>query len=170
MQGGFMIKSLLESSRHLVLVIVLASLALTVVAVGWAIWETVQLVISIVTQYKGVSGTLVGFVQILDVYLTVAVLYIFTVATYELFIDDLKLPGWLQLHNFDELKTVISNMIVLIAAVSFLKLFLEKSDPLATLLYGTALTLVALALILYRRHTREDTASDPTHPELSTHE
>lgn len=165
-----MIKSLLESSRHLVLVIVLASLALTVVAVGWAIWETVQLVISIVTQYKGVSGTLVGFVQILDVYLTVAVLYIFTVATYELFIDDLKLPGWLQLHNFDELKTVISNMIVLIAAVSFLKLFLEKSDPLATLLYGTALTLVALALILYRRHTREDTASDPTHPELSTHE
>jgi uncharacterized membrane protein YqhA len=165
-----MIKSLLESSRHLVLVIVLASLALTVVAVGWAIWETVQLAINIVTQYKGVSATLVGFVQILDVYLTVAVLYIFTVASYELFVDDLNLPGWLQLHNFDELKTVISNMIVLIASVSFLKLFLEKSDPLATLLYGLALTVVALALILYRRHTREDTASDPSHPELSTHE
>lgn len=165
-----MIKSLLESSRHLVLVIVLASLVVTVVAVGWALWETAQLVISIVTQYKGVSGTLVGFVQLLDVYLTVAVLYIFTVATYELFIDDLNLPGWLQLHNFDELKTVISNMVVLIAAVSFLKLFLEKSDPLATLLYGLALTVVALALILYRRHTREDTASDPTHPELNAHE
>jgi uncharacterized membrane protein YqhA len=80
------------------------------------------------------------------------------------------LPGWLQLHNFDELKTVISNMVVLIAAVSFLKLFLEKTDPLATLLYGLALTVVAMALIQYRRHTREDTASDPSHPELNTHE
>jgi len=158
-------------------VIVLASLVLTVVAVGWAMWETVQLVITVVTQYKGVSSTLVGFVQLLDVYLVVAVLYIFTVALYELFIDDLNLPGWLQLHNFDELKTVISNMVVLIAAVSFLKLFLEKTDPLATLLYGLALTLyglaltvVAMALIQYRRHTREDTASDPSHPELSSHE
>ncbi|HUN05568.1 MAG TPA: YqhA family protein [Aggregatilineales bacterium] len=165
-----MIKSLLESSRHLILVIVLASLVLTVVAVGWAMWETVQLVITVVTQYKGVSSTLVGFVQLLDVYLVVAVLYIFTVALYELFIDDLNLPGWLQLHNFDELKTVISNMVVLIAAVSFLKLFLEKTDPLATLLYGLALTVVAMALIQYRRHTREDTASDPSHPELSSHE
>jgi uncharacterized membrane protein YqhA len=165
-----MIKSLLESSRHLILVIVLASLVLTVVAVGWALWETVQLVITVVTQYKGVSSTLVGFVQLLDVYLVVAVLYIFTVALYELFIDDLNLPGWLQLHNFDELKTVISNMVVLIAAVSFLKLFLEKTDPLATLLYGLALTVVAMALIQYRRHTREDTASDPSHPELNTHE
>ena len=165
-----MIKSLLESSRHLILVIVLASLVLTVVAVGWALWETVQLVITVVTQYKGVSSTLVGFVQLLDVYLVVAVLYIFTVALYELFIDDLNLPGWLQLHNFDELKTVISNMVVLIAAVSFLKLFLEKADPLATLLYGLALTVVAMALIQYRRHTREDTASDPSHPELNTHE
>lgn len=165
-----MIKSLLESSRHLILVIVLASLVLTVVAVGWALWETVQLVITVVTQYKGVSSTLVGFVQLLDVYLVVAVLYIFTVALYELFIDDLELPGWLQLHNFDELKTVISNMVVLIAAVSFLKLFLEKTDPLATLLYGLALTVVAMALIQYRRHTREDTASDPSHPELNTHE
>ncbi|MBN8594577.1 MAG: YqhA family protein [Anaerolineae bacterium] len=165
-----MIKSLLESSRHLILVIVLASLVLTVVAIGWALWETVQLVITVVTQYKGVSSTLVGFVQLLDVYLVVAVLYIFTVALYELFIDDLNLPGWLQLHNFDELKTVISNMVVLIAAVSFLKLFLEKTDPLATLLYGLALTVVAMALIQYRRHTREDTASDPSHPELSSHE
>jgi len=165
-----MIKSLLESSRHLILVIVLASLVLTVVAIGWALWETVQLVIAVVTQYKGVSSTLVGFVQLLDVYLVVAVLYIFTVALYELFIDDLNLPGWLQLHNFDELKTVISNMVVLIAAVSFLKLFLEKTDPLATLLYGLALTVVAMALIQYRRHTREDTASDPSHPELNSHE
>ena len=165
-----MIKSLLESSRHLILVIVLASLVLTVVAVGWAMWETVQLVITVVTQYKGVSSTLVGFVQLLDVYLVVAVLYIFTVALYELFIDDLNLPGWLQLHNFDELKTVISNMVVLIAAVSFLKLFLEKTDPLATLLYGLALTVVAMALIQYRRHTREATVSDPSHPELSSHE
>jgi uncharacterized membrane protein YqhA len=165
-----MIKSLLESSRHLILVIVLASLVLTVVAVGWAMWETVQLVITVVTQYKGVSSALVGFVQLLDVYLVVAVLYIFTVALYELFIDDLNLPGWLQLHNFDELKTVISNMVVLIAAVSFLKLFLEKTDPLATLLYGLALTVVAMALIQYRRHTREDTASDPSHLELNTHE
>jgi uncharacterized membrane protein YqhA len=156
------IESILESSKYLILVIVGVSLVLTVVALIWALYEAASVILNLFTSYKSTSTTLVGFVQILDVFLVVAVLYIFTVALYELFIGDLKLPGWLTIHNFDELKTIISNMVVLIAAVSFLKYFLERNDPLATLLYGTALTLVSLALILYRRHTREDTPSDTT--------
>ncbi len=159
-------KRALENAKYLMYVIVVASFVATGIALIWSVYETALVVINVFTNYKSAATTLVSFVQLMDIFLTVAVLYIFTVVLYELFIGDLELPGWLTIHNFDELKTILSNMVVLIAAVSFLKYFLERNDPLATLLYGAALTLVSLALILYRRHTREDTPSDPTHLEV----
>lgn len=153
-------KVLLEQSKILVLVIVIASLVATVAALIWSLYETVNVVISLFTNYKGASATIGAFVQVMDIFLLVAVLYIFTLAMYELFVGELQLPQWLVIHSFDELKTILSNLIVLIGAVSFLKYFLERNDPLATLLYALAITLVSFVLILYRRHTREGSPPD----------
>ncbi|MBA3873495.1 MAG: YqhA family protein, partial [Anaerolineae bacterium] len=104
---------------------------------------------------------IVSFVQLMDIFLLVAVLYIFTVAMYELFIGELELPKWLVIHNFDELKTILSNLIILIGAVSFLKYFLERNDPASTLLYGLAFGIVAYVLVLYRSHGHDDVPSEP---------
>ena len=114
-------KKLLENSKYLILIIVIASLVATVLAVLWSLYETVVVVYNLLFQYKSASNTIVSFVQLMDIFLLVAVLYIFTVAIYELFIGELELPKWLLIHNFDELKTILSNLIVLIGAVSFLK-------------------------------------------------
>lgn len=153
-------KAFLEQSKILVLVIVVASLVATIAALIWSLYETVMVVISLFTNYKGASATIGAFVQVMDILLLVAVLYIFTVAMYELFIGELQLPQWLVIRSFDELKTILSNLVVLIGAVSFLKYFLERNDPLDTLLYALAITLVSFVLILYRRHTREHGPSD----------
>jgi uncharacterized membrane protein YqhA len=153
-------KALLEQSKYLVLVIVGASLLATVAALVWSLYETVNVVINLFTNYKGPSATIGAFVQVMDIFLLVAVLYIFTVAMYELFVGELQLPEWLVIHSFDELKTILSNLIVLIGAVSFLKYFLERNDPFDTLLYALAITLVSFVLILYRRHTREGSSPD----------
>ncbi len=148
-------KALLENAKYLILAIVFVSLASTVMALIWALYETVNLVINLFTNYKSPSGTVGSFVQLMDIFLLVMVMYIFTVSVYELFIGDLKLPDWLTIHTLDELKTLLSNMIILIGAVSFLKYFLERNDPVTTLLYAVAVAVVSFALILYRRHGSE---------------
>ncbi len=145
-------KALLEKSRYLVLLIVLSSFVATVAATVWGVYETVQVLITLFTKYEDASSAVGYFVQLMDIFLMAAVLYIFTVAMYELFVDELDLPKWLLIQNFDQLKTILSNLVVLILAVSFLKYFLERNDPLSTLLYGLAVTAVAYALILYRQH------------------
>ena len=154
-------KKLLENSKYLILLIVIASLVATVLAVVWSVYETAVVVYNLFFQYKSASNTIVSFVQLMDIFLLVAVLYIFTVAIYELFIGELELPKWLLIHNFDELKTILSNLIVLIGAVSFLKYFLERNDPVSTLLYGLAVGIVAYVLILYRQHGHDDLPSEP---------
>lgn len=153
-------KALLENGKYLIYVIVIISLAATVVALVWSLYETAQVVIGMLNNYKGASATIGAFVQLMDIYLLVAVLYIFTLAMYELFIGELKLPTWLVIHNFDELKTILSNLVILIGAVSFLKYFLERNDPLATLLYALAIAVVAFALILYRRHGHNESHTE----------
>lgn len=153
-------KTLLEKSKYLILVVVFSSLIATILTLVWSIYETVQVAISLFTKYKSASTTIVSFVQLMDIFLLVAVLYIFTVAMYELFIGELDLPSWLVVHNFDELKTILSNVIVLIGAVAFLKYFLERNDPASTLLYGVAFAVVAYVLILYRKHGHDDHSSE----------
>ncbi len=154
-------KKLLENSKYLMLVIVIASLLATLLAVVWGVYETAVVVYNLFTGYKSAPSTIVSFVQLMDIFLLVAVLYIFTVAMYELFIGELELPKWLMIHNFDELKAILSNVIVLIGAVTFLKYFLERNDPVSTLFYGLAIGIVAYVLILYRRHGHDDLPSEP---------
>ena len=145
-------KKLLETSKYSILVIVVVSLVATVLAVIWGVYEAALAIYNLISQYKSASTTIVSFIQLMDIFLLVAVLYIFTVAMYELFIGELDLPKWLVIHNFDELKTILSNLIILIGAVSFLKYFIERNDPISTLLYGLTVGIVSYVLILYRNH------------------
>ena len=145
-------KKLLESTKYLMLVLVLASFVATVAAVVWSIYETVYVVYSLFSQYKGASSAITSLAQLMDIFLLVAVLYIFTVSIYELFIGELDMPEWLKIHSFDELKTLLSNLVVLIGGISFLKYFLERNDPVSTFLYGAAIAIVSYVLILYRSH------------------
>jgi uncharacterized membrane protein YqhA len=153
-------KRILESGKFVILGVVLASLVATVTSFVWAVVETAQVIINLLTKYKDSSGAVASFVQLMDIFLLVAVLYILTVALYELFIGDLDLPDWLIIHNFDQLKTILLNMVVLILAVSFLKYFQERNEPVSTLLYGLAIAVVAFALVRYREHGSADAEHD----------
>ena len=154
-------RKILESSKYLILLVVIASLVATILSVVWGIYEMAYVIYNLFVGYKNASNTIVSFVQLMDIFLLVAVLYIFTVAMYELFIGELDLPKWLVIHNFDQLKTILSNLIILIGAVSFLKYFLERNDPTSTLLYGLAFGIVAYVLVLYRSHGHDDVPSEP---------
>ncbi|MCA0452671.1 MAG: YqhA family protein [Chloroflexi bacterium] len=149
-------KKLLESSKYLMLILVFASFVATIASLVWSIYETVYVVYNLFIEYKGASNTITSLAQLMDIFLLVAVLYIFTVSIYELFIGELDMPEWLQIHSFDELKTLLSNLVVLIGGISFLKYFLERNDPTSTFFYGAAIAVVSYVLILYRNHGHSD--------------
>lgn len=146
------LKLLLENAKYIMVLLVLGLMVSTVGAFIWALFETGTTIITLFTNYKGTSSTIAAFVQLLDIYLIVAVLYIFAMAMYELFVGEIKLPSWLVIHNFDELKALLSNVVILILGVSFLKYFLERNDPISTLLYAVSAAVISLALIQYRHH------------------
>jgi len=94
-----------------------------------------------------------------DLYLIAVVLLIFAFGIYELFIseiDDAKDSETgdriLAIHNLDELKSKLGNVIVMVLIVSFFKkvIHMDFSRPL-DMLY-LALSIFALALSLYFMH------------------
>lgn len=154
-------KLLLENSRYVLIVVVVLLLILMGAALVWGAARTAETVVSMVTETQTTSKVIGKLIELLDIYLIIAALYIFCVSIYELFIGDLKLPQWLIIHSFDELKATLSNVVVLVMAVSFLKLFLEGGSAADTLLYGVAFAVVSFALIAYRQHPHPPAANTP---------
>jgi uncharacterized membrane protein YqhA len=145
-------KRLLEQSKYLTLVGVLACLVAAVAAYGVGVWRTAEVVIGFFTSFRGVSYAIVAFIEITDIFLIATSLLIFAVSIYELFIGELDLPDWLVVHKFTELKDKLASVVVLVMAVSFLKFLLDKdSKPQDILAFGLGAGAVIIALGIYSR-------------------
>jgi uncharacterized membrane protein YqhA len=145
-------KLLLENSRYLVLIGVITSLIAAIAAFVWGIVKGAGIISSMVTT-SGKDPLLAGaFVELLDAFLIAAALYIFAVALYELFIADLNLPTWLVIHNLDELKGMLVNVVILVMGITFLEHLIEWQHAEETLLFGLGIAAVSVVLILFKRN------------------
>jgi uncharacterized membrane protein YqhA len=90
-----------------------------------------------------------GLTALMDKFLIAAGLYIFAAAMYELFIGDLTLPAWLVVHNIHEIKTLLSSIIILVLAITFLEHVIEWSNPQGVLQMGIGIAVVIAALIAF---------------------
>ena len=153
-------KTLLEKSRFLLFGIVAASFVAFVAILVWGIVKTLSTVWEIATGLVKGAAVTVSFVELMDTFLIAAVFYIFAVAIYELFIGDLDLPSWLTIHNLDELKSKVINIVVLVIGIVFLEHFIEWENSRVTLENGIAAAVVIGALILFNyvshRHSKSD--------------
>ena len=68
---------------------------------------------------------------------------------YELFVGGLNLPDWMLAHNLHELKTKLSNVIILVMAVKFLEHLVEWKNPDESLYFAIAVSVVAATLIAF---------------------
>ena len=100
--------------------------------------------------------TVVRLIELMDKFLIAVGLYIFAVGLYELFIGDLDLPDWLVIHDLHDIKSRLSQILILFMAVTFLEHLVEWKDPLATLYFALAITLVMGALIFFNRVVGRD--------------
>ena len=140
-------RKLIENSRYVALIGVVALLIAAIMAFVWGALKMLKIVQKIVVSYGQDPQIIIGLVQLLDVFLIAAALYLFAVSLYELFIDKLNLPEWMLAHNLYELKAKLSSVIILVMAVNFLENVMAWHDPQATLQFGIAIAIVSLALI-----------------------
>jgi uncharacterized membrane protein YqhA len=147
---------ILEKSRYLVLLAVIAALVAAVDAFLWGIWKTVLVIIEMVSTAGKDPLTTVALIELMDKFLIAVGLYIFAVGLYELFIGDLSLPEWLTVHNLHEIKSRLSSIIILVMAIVFLEHVVEWKDPQGTLFFAIGIALVSAALIAFSQFGEKD--------------
>lgn len=140
---------LLEKSRYLALIGVLALLFAALAAFAWGVLKTgsaIQLIISSLGQEATIT---VELIEVVDAFLIATALLIFSTNLYELFIGEVGLPAWMLAHDLHELKAKLSSMIVLVMAVKFLEKLVVVKDPGGLLQTGLAIALISAVLIAF---------------------
>jgi uncharacterized membrane protein YqhA len=153
----------LSLSRVVVIVpvIVLLLAALSSFAYGTDVF--VRSVASVVDDPELTSHNL-GFLLLLtDLFLIGATLMIAAFGFYDLFIGTIgvsgrgvRLPGWLRMHDLNDLKARVISMIILVAAVSFVDDVVESKDGRDTLYIGIGVGVVIAALTAFQHFGRMD--------------
>jgi uncharacterized membrane protein YqhA len=145
------LRKLLESSKYLTLIAVISALVASVAVFGWGTYKTADVIVKLIDSSGKDPLIIAAFIKVMDVFLVAIALLIFALAVYELFIGELTLPDWLEVHGFHGLKVKLSSVIILVMAVSFLEHLLEWKHPQDMLLFGAAITLVSGMLVAYNQ-------------------
>ena len=136
-------------------VVVLVLAAVSSFALGTEVF--IRSVTSFVEESHLTSHNL-GFLLLLtDLFLVGATLMIAAFGFYDLFVtridaghQSLRLPGWLRMHDLNDLKARVISMIILVAAVTFVDVVVEsKGGDVDTLYLGAAVALVIAALTAF---------------------
>ncbi|MBI1910871.1 MAG: YqhA family protein [Deltaproteobacteria bacterium] len=143
-------KELLSASRYLIFIPVLLSLIASAGAFVWGAYRTIEVLYHLFhAMFTGTAGAVIELIAVMDTFLIATALLIFALGLYELFIDELKFPEWLVIHNLHDLKAKLGSVIILVMAVAFLEHLATWSDPWGTFLFAAAITLVSGVLIAF---------------------
>lgn len=140
---------LLEKSKYLIWIAIIASMVSSSIAFLWGAYKTISVAFNLIATYGRDPYTFAGFIEVMDIFLIAIVLFIFAIALHELFIGKLILPEWLVINNLQDLKIKLSSVIILIMAVTFLKHLVEWRDPQGTYNYGLGVAAVSAVLIAF---------------------
>jgi uncharacterized membrane protein YqhA len=102
-------------------------------------------------------------VEFVHTFLIGTVLYITSIGFYQLFIKEIEFPGWLKIHNTEELETSLIGVTVVVLAVNFLGVvFTGENIDLISQGAGVALPIGALGLFIGLRAwaSRQDRERD----------
>ena len=146
----------LSLSRVVVVVPVVVLLLSAVASFAYGTDVFVRSVAHVVDDPQLTSHNL-GFLLLLtDLFLIGATLMIAAFGFYDLFIGrirasgpGIRLPGWLRMHDLNDLKARVISMIILVAAVSFVDDVVESRDGLQTLYLGVGVGVVIAALTAF---------------------
>ena len=153
----------LSLSRVVAVVPVIVLLLSAMASFAYGTYVFVRSVSHVVDDPQLTSHNL-GFLLLLtDLFLIGATLMIAAFGFYDLFIGTIgasdpgvRLPGWLRMHDLNDLKARVISMIILVAAVTFVDDVVESKGGLDTLYLGVGVGVVIAALTAFLHFGRMD--------------
>ena len=149
-----MLKSLLNGSRFLVLAAVLGALARAAALFIYGLVDTVVVIArtigtgEIFDRWREAIDAL--FHRDFDLFLLGTVMLIMTLSLYELFFDsDLKLPARLEIHTFEDLKSNLVTVVIVVMAVTFLGQIVSWNGEADLFGFGVVVAFVIAGLNFY---------------------
>lgn len=154
-------------SRYIVL---LAVVAVMLVALSLFLFGAVEAIAGIWRAWGdllsgdlGATRLTVEFLEVVSVMLKAVVFYIIGVGLYSLFVAPLNITISLGVQTLNDLESKVVSVIVVILGVTFLEHFIRWEDPMTTLLFGAALALVTLPLVLFQRFAHKAKEEQKAH-------
>ena len=149
-----MLRPILNASRYLVIAAVVGSLAASLALFAYGLAETVLVIVQAIAKAevssKGAKALALEFIEIVDLFLLGTVLLMISLGLYELFINsDLKLPEWLQIRTFDDLKLKLVGVVIVVLAVLFLGHVVAWNGERDLLRLGAGIAAVIAALTYF---------------------
>lgn len=152
--GRTVLKKIISSSRYIVSAASVGAFVASLLLLIVALAQTLGVVSRAVTNFRAVVAdpkelTLV-LVTNIDLFLLSAGFYIIALGFYELFVDDdIELPDWLEIHDFDDLKSNLVGIIIVVIAVAFLGQVIDWKGDGDIAYFGGAVGLVTAALTYF---------------------
>jgi uncharacterized membrane protein YqhA len=164
LEAGF--EAFLALARFLVLIPVIVLVLAAAAIFGYATVVFFASMPGLFGHPVPVGHKLSVFVVEIDLFLIGATLIIAAFGFYELFISKVgeqtgrrSLPAWLAMRDLNDLKIRVASMLILVAAVTFVDLVLEKNPGPGILYLGAGVALVITALVAFIRFGSESDGS-----------
>jgi len=149
--------------RFIVIIAVISLLISTAIAFYFGIIHTIESIQGVLHgEQLSNNYILINLISSLDNFLLGLVLMIIAFGIYELFISNINVmekqidfyPNWLKFHSLDELKSVLSKIIIIIMIVYFFKTVLTMNfeTPISIIYLAAGILLVAIANYLSHQH------------------
>ena len=150
--GARTVAKLAGLTRYLVVApiggLFVAAVVLTVVAVV----DVFKITVEAASGHGSLNHTVVGFIEVADIFLLAVVLYIMALGLYELFIDpNLPLPEWLVVRSLEDLKEKLVGVVVVVLAIFFLGRLIESDNPQEALFLGVGIAAVIASLAYFAK-------------------
>jgi uncharacterized membrane protein YqhA len=148
------VRQLLGWSRLLVLLAVVGSFIASATLMVYGLMRTVGIILSLgshvgdalLTKESYGKELIAQTIAIVDMFLMGTVLFIVAAGMYQLFIDPrTSLPAWLRIRSLDDLKSLLTGVIIVALLVTFLGSAVSWSTGTDILALGLAIAAVVIA-------------------------
>lgn len=158
-----MLRRALASSRYLVVIAVLGTLAASLTLLVYEALVVAEGVIEAI-RIGSVSAAkakllAVDLIQAVDIFLIAIAVYMISLGLYVLFIDEsLPLPRWLVFRDLEDLKANLVSIVIAVLAVLFLReaVSWDGQSNLLELAAALALMIAVLIFFLSRKSDRQN--------------
>jgi uncharacterized membrane protein YqhA len=163
------VRRLLGWSRLLVLFAVVGSFISSATLMVFGVLRSIGVIIELVshtgdgllTNETQGKETMAQAIAIVDMFLMGTVLFIVAAGMYQLFIDSrTALPGWLRIRSLDDLKGLLTGVIIVALLVTFLGSAVTWHGGADILFFGLAVAAVVLAANISMRIFSGHAATD----------